>query len=1216
MISGIHHKAQIRMKKYITCLMLLISGWSFSQSGLTSNENYSYTKNCLTEDCSKKAESVQYFDGLARPRQVINIKGTPSGKDVVQHIVYDPTGMTDKTYLPVPQSGTLDGAIYTDPLANASQTYGLEKIFGVATMDIAPYNRVKQSIKPGNAWANKPVQYNYGTNAANEVLKFTVSTTWENNATKTEIVKAGYYPLQKLSKNTVTDEDGNTSIEFKSASGKTLLVKKAISASESTNTYYIYNEYNQLAFVLSPEASKLVESMANGTTVSQSTRDLLCYQYKYDSKGRQVEKKLPGKGWEYFVYDKADRLIMTQDAELRKTGKWFFSKYDKLSRVVYTGLADIGVQFTRGQVQSSTNTYIDQGKPSIEERNATGFTNSGMTVYYGNMVYPTTIDKVLSINYYDTYPPVIPTETPARPSQILGVNTISDNTANAVSTRSLLTASYVKNIEDDNWTKNYLWYDDKARIVGTHSVNHLKGYTKTESLLDFAGAVQQSKVYHKRLNTDTEVIITQTYEYDSQNRLKKQWHQVGSGPQELLAENTYNDLNQLSGKKVGNNLQNIVYTYNILGSLTKINDPTNLNGKLFAYELKYQNPTSAVAKYNGSITEADWRTSSDNILRRYAYDYDSSNRLKKGTYSEPSSSLPQNNFYNETVGFDLNGNINSLQRNGKGINGTAEVIDNLTYQYSGNRLNTVTDSSTNYGGYPDSSGAIMTYDDNGSMKDHVDKGVLQIDYNFLNLPDYVRFDKTYIPRLSVPDGSYNVNTRYLYKADGTKLKKTYQYGSAQSNEETYTITEYLDGFQYESTASIFKPTAPLTLKFVPTAEGYYNFENNKYIYNYSDHLGNVRLSYTKNGSGTEIIEENNYYPFGLKHQGYNTLAGNPAYNYQYNGKELQKETGWSDYGARMYMSDIGRWGVIDPLAESSRRLTPYNYAFNNPTNFIDPDGRRAIYAPAIDPENSVGMGGQLSLLRYLANGGHGGIADYLAYLGQQNVTPMFFEDAMSKLSTAGGRGQTFGETQEYKDMMAYLAGGSPTFQFPKGQEEYYQKNYPAFYDFVKNLLPNMVTDEKFMKALSTASGFSLDELSESFKYGNGMFLKVMDLTVGDAEYLYGGITESDTRNTAAIDTPVLSWFENANRNSNSVEGLTNLMYMSALIAHEVSHWGDDVKRTVKYSTTGLQSTYGDVGNFFEQRAFGGSMGSYSNGVSGNIKNYVQVNFILLQSIFK
>ncbi|WP_409416738.1 RHS repeat-associated core domain-containing protein [Flavobacterium sp. PS2] len=107
-------------------------------------------------------------------------------------------------------------------------------------------------------------------------------------------------------------------------------------------------------------------------------------------------------------------------------------------------------------------------------------------------------------------------------------------------------------------------------------------------------------------------------------------------------------------------------------------------------------------------------------------------------------------------------------------------------------------------------------------------------------------------------------------------------------------------------------------------------------------MGNVRVSYAKNPTTNklEILEENNYSPFGLKHQGYNTLNLQPGYKYKYNGKELQDELGlgFYDYGARNYDAAIGRWMNIDPLAEQGRRWSPYNYAMNNPVYFIDPDG--------------------------------------------------------------------------------------------------------------------------------------------------------------------------------------------------------------------------------------------------------------------------------------
>jgi RHS repeat-associated protein len=82
------------------------------------------------------------------------------------------------------------------------------------------------------------------------------------------------------------------------------------------------------------------------------------------------------------------------------------------------------------------------------------------------------------------------------------------------------------------------------------------------------------------------------------------------------------------------------------------------------------------------------------------------------------------------------------------------------------------------------------------------------------------------------------------------------------------------------------------------------------------------------------------YPFGLKHKGYNNVVNGVHHPYGYNGKEENLELGldWLDFSARNYDPAIGRWMNLDPLAEKMRRHSPYNYAFDNPVYFIDPDG--------------------------------------------------------------------------------------------------------------------------------------------------------------------------------------------------------------------------------------------------------------------------------------
>jgi RHS repeat-associated protein len=91
---------------------------------------------------------------------------------------------------------------------------------------------------------------------------------------------------------------------------------------------------------------------------------------------------------------------------------------------------------------------------------------------------------------------------------------------------------------------------------------------------------------------------------------------------------------------------------------------------------------------------------------------------------------------------------------------------------------------------------------------------------------------------------------------------------------------------------------------------------------------------------TEKKKRVNYYPFGLRHKGYNNIINGTHYPYTYNGKEEQEELGlnWIDYGWRNYDAALGRWMGIDNLAEKYISSSPYHYAANNPISNYDIDG--------------------------------------------------------------------------------------------------------------------------------------------------------------------------------------------------------------------------------------------------------------------------------------
>ncbi|AWG24521.1 DUF6443 domain-containing protein [Flavobacterium kingsejongi] len=960
------------MKKQYLLIVLLFPLLVLGQSA---DQNYvkttTYKKPITLPSFGVPAEDVAdiqitYFDGLGRPIQQRAHRQSGTGKDVVTPIFYDAYGRQVKEYLPYPTT-TAPQAYDANAITGQSSYYstpaGLGQPYFETTtnpyseklFEASPLNRVLKQAAPGNDWvmgSNHEVKAEYHTNtAADAVRYFKASATWDGNLYNSTLTIAGTsnYAAGELFKNTTRDENNIQTEEFKDKEGRVIL-KRGYNNAVPHDTYYVYDRYNNLGYVIPP--------MADGI-ISPTVLDGVCYQYKYDSRNRLVEKKLPGKQWEYIVYDKLDRVVATGPAYSPfgdGAPGWLMTKYDAFNRVAYTAWLEAGRPYYLTSAGRNIYQLEHANQTLLNEAKNSGTTINGITFHYTSLAVPKLGYHVLQVNYYDDY------NFPGAPSNFTATATAAvyyNNTT--LQPKGMPTGSWTRALQGVNATAGetvYMLYDLKSRVVQNHATSYQGGFTRSELQYDFAGKILKNITTHNIEGTAAAITTAETFEYTNQSRLLRHKHQVNALAEEILSENSYDERGQLLQKKIGGTgspLQYVDYDYTVRGWLKAINsaEVRGIPQDLFSYKINYTTVEhdlwGTIPKlYNGNITETFWKTSSDGIWRKYGYAYDGLNRFIQSWYQRPNEANPVTNSYSEGMDYDKNGNTTILIRFGGQDSAPLQMIDELHYTYdanSPNRLMKVKDNTNSPQGFKDSPTDTddYTYDANGNMTLDNNKGITAISYNHLNLPVKIVF------------GSESQKIEYLYDAAGGKLEKI------TTDNTVIRKTSYRDGFQYMEGE----------LGFFPTAEGYVrrNVVKNRvqfnYIYNYTDHLGNVRVSYTKDPLTTsaKIVEENHYYPFGLKHANYNSdqLAFQPNaqdaiildafvdpipldnylnYEYKYNGKELQREFGLNmyDYGARNYDPAIGRWMNMDPLAENHHENNPYMYANNNPIIFVDPDG--------------------------------------------------------------------------------------------------------------------------------------------------------------------------------------------------------------------------------------------------------------------------------------
>jgi len=638
------------------------------------------TENALSaiwNDKDKVQVSIQYLDGLGRPMQTVQQQGSPLGKDLIVPTVYDNLGRQTKQYLPYVSSGTANGSYRSNAVSEQEGFYnsppaGVVSIpsgsgqvaWSETKFEASPLNRVVQQGFPGADWkigGTHTQRKGYGINGASEVRNWTVTGTGATGTT--------YYPKATLYTDTLTDEDGYKTITYTNFDQQVLL-KKVQTTSGYLSTYYVYDDLGNLRYVIPPGFT------ATSFAESDTDFDRFIYSYKYNGNRQVIEKKIPGKGWEYMVYNKLDNLVMSQDAVQRSKApqEWTIFKYDELRRLVLTGIYNHSGSTANTSYRAAQQTAVDGNSNLWETSTASG------TGYTANS-YPTTWGQTLSINYFDTY------TIPGKTSTYNATQTVTNRL------QGLATGSKVNILGTSTMLLTVNYYDEPGRMLETISDNHLGGTDRLVNTWNFNDEITASTRTHT--TSGASATIATRYEYDHMGRKTKTFEKIDSAAEVLLSELAYNELGQVYTKKLHNGLQTVTHGYNSRGWLTDKSAP------LFAMQLKYTNGTTP--RFNGNITNQLWGIPGS-LANNFTYTYDPLNRLLSGNTGTGK--------FEKDISYDVMGNILSLNRDTTGVQ---------TYSYTGNRLNTVTGGATR----------SYTYDVNGNA---ITDGTNTMTYNYLNLP--------------------------------------------------------------------------------------------------------------------------------------------------------------------------------------------------------------------------------------------------------------------------------------------------------------------------------------------------------------------------------------------------------------------------------------------------------------------------------------------------
>lgn len=958
------------MKKYIYLLTLIISIYSgvFAQTITPSTDKNAVVHSQLrvattsepdASNPTKAVITINYSDGLGRSLQTVGYQQSPTQKDIITGATtYDKYGRATVSVLPVPAtSGT--GAYQSNVIGLGQSFYGDTRPYSsVSAFDNSPLNRERETIGAGQAWAsnNKKSQI-FNESAGSEVRIYKLD--GSNN-----IILSGTYPTNSLYKKRLIDEQGHTSIEITDKRGR-LVQKQQQDASGYITTYFINDGLGRVLATIQPEGYELNTSINYNSTDWQRW----VFFYLYDYRGRLVEKKTPGAETEYMVYDKWDRLVWQQNAQQREKGLWTFKKYDALNRLVMSGeksenrnRVDLQAEASAwsggryesrmvgGVSYSLTNSYPTLGGTS-EIREVFYYDDYGSwlsgdmdfdraNAYHdqhpeshnmatGGKVRNTENNNFMTyVNYYDNKRRIIQIFANNVYGRIERTDFQYNFAGDVLEIKSLLRdENNVANVQVERFE-----YDN----VGNRTVFKVAmGAAPTETVCSYEYneiRQQKTKKYYPNqtftvggakdyiIRPSVDGIVTQSNTHDLARK-----YIILEPTSEIKAINlnTYRaeiDPNAPQGQTI-QGLQTMNFKHHIRGGLLGINldnannpTPTANEGDLFAFKLDYE----SAGFYDGNIGKQTWQninlTNNTPLgVRSFTYTYTPNSALKSATYT----GIGAENFSMPNLSYDKNGNITNLQRNGK-QGESFGIIDNLSYNYSGNRLLGVTDGvngNEDIGDFRDNgSNTDYTYWNDGALKSDANKGISSIEYD------------TYLQKVKQVNFSNGNWVKFFYGIGGMLIKRTNSLGDIWA----YTPKAiYKNGVLYQ----------------ISQSEGRILFVAGVWVYEfeYRDHQNNLRVAFKADGNKLVQSQTNETDPFGLTIQPLSITGVSPQ-NYRFQNQEKVGDLGlnlnWFKY--RPFDPQTGRGWQVDRLADEYVHNSTYAFSENKVTNHIELDGLEAV----------------------------------------------------------------------------------------------------------------------------------------------------------------------------------------------------------------------------------------------------------------------------------